>query len=56
MTEIARLGHFFDDPERAARYPTYDLMIVDEAFASNVRALVMPFVWTGDRVANLVGG
>lgn len=40
MTEIARTGHFFEDAEKASRYPTYDLMIVDEAFAANVRALI----------------
>ncbi|WP_270275803.1 ATP-dependent DNA helicase [Weissella confusa] len=57
MTEIARLGHFFDDPERAARYPTYDLMIVDEAFASNVRALIDAILYglaTGSQIL-LVG-
>lgn len=57
MTEIARLGHFFDDPECAARYPTYDLMIVDEAFASNVRALIDAILYglaTGSQIL-LVG-
>jgi hypothetical protein len=40
MTEIARLGATAFAAKANDRYPKYDLIILDEAFASNVRAIV----------------